>query len=817
MSEVLVMTERSGTLPRLKAKSLRPAAFFSDAHLVDILQSVVKATRELAEEPDFEAGIHRWLQTLGENTDAARASIYDTIGVLGGLDQTLRALAEWVRPGVEHSISCSFAEPLAMPVDYASQLWTAIVSSKPFAGTLANTDPNMRAMLEAQGNKAVLCVPFLVAGRTWVVAFDFLVEREFDERTLATLQTAANSIATEIQRRDAEATKLAAEREQLKVAEASAQMLARKRDLLEAVVATADKLLAAPSLDAAADWTCAQLGKALGADRFAIGYMLPPDKQGELGYLYYAYEWNAPGIPRQIDDPALQKLDVSLYLDFYKQLLDRQPIAVLTTEIDDHRAQQQQSAVDTKSQFVYPIFVDDELWGTIGVDDCHTPRVWDEGEIGTLSLVASAISSTVKRERLTQARIDAERARVEVAEGSARMLARRRDLLETVVATSDKLLAAPNLDAAAEWTCEQIGGALEGDRVLIGRFLPSDAKSKRGHIYWAHEWAAPGIALQTKDPELQTIDMMRYVDFHDSLLRGEPLALITNDMGSSQGQSEQESLGVQSLFAYPIFVNGTLWGLLDVDDCCKPRVWDESEIATLSLVASAIASTVERERLTQARIDAERTLSEDRTRIAREIHDTLAQGFTGVIMQTQAAEEALNKSDEPAVVNHLERARAIAGSSLRDARRSVFALLPSVLHGCTLASALRQQLETLNAGGAMLVFFKESGSAGAPSNLIASEFIRIAQEATTNALRHSRAKSIRVTLDWDKDMVTLKVSDDGIGFNSSLDQAGFGLVSIKERASRMGAELSIDTGPDQGTRIIVTAFAGQSLISGKRR
>jgi hypothetical protein len=235
--------------------------------LANILRSVVKATRELAEEPDFEAGVNRWLQTLGENTDAARAAIYGTIGAQGGPDQAMRALAEWVRAGVEHSIACSFVEPMVLPIDHTNELWAAIVSNKPFVGTLSNTDSEMRAFLEAQGNKAVLCVPFLVSGRTWMVSFDFLVEREFDEPTLATLQTAANSIATKIQRRDAEAAKLAAEREQLKIAEASAQMLARRRDLLEAVVATSDRLLAAPSLDAAAEWTCERIGRALEGDR----------------------------------------------------------------------------------------------------------------------------------------------------------------------------------------------------------------------------------------------------------------------------------------------------------------------------------------------------------------------------------------------------------------------------------------------------------------------------------------------------------------------------------------------------------------------
>jgi signal transduction histidine kinase len=167
------------------------------------------------------------------------------------------------------------------------------------------------------------------------------------------------------------------------------------------------------------------------------------------------------------------------------------------------------------------------------------------------------------------------------------------------------------------------------------------------------------------------------------------------------------------------------------------------------------------------------------------------------------------------IISHLERARVIASSSLRDARRSVFALLPSVLHGRTLASALKQQLETVCVGVPIIARFKETGQQRAASNLIATEFIRIAQEATTNALRHAEANSINLVLDWDNDRVSITIADDGKGFDPSLNQPGFGLVSIRERASRMGAELTIDSQLKQGTRITVIASASRNLTVGK--
>jgi signal transduction histidine kinase len=427
---------------------------------------------------------------------------------------------------------------------------------------------------------------------------------------------------------------------------------------------------------------------------------------------------------------------------------------------------------------------------------------------------------------LMRARLNAERERAEIAEAAARDLAHRRDLLEVVVAVSNQLLGASSLDDAAQSTCERIGTAFKADRFGIGKFLPPDAHSELGYWELLHEWNAPGIPRQMEDPDLAKLNVDEYREFHARLSNRQHLAILSTELENEKSRRDQAKLSL-SQFIYPIFVDDHLWGGVGADDCKSPRIWDEGEIATLSLVASAISSTVKREMLTQARIDAERALFEDRSRIAREIHDTLAQGFTGVIMQTQAAAEALSKKDSAAVFNHLGRTQAIASSSLKDARRSVFALLPSVLHGRTLAAALHEQLQTMASDVQLTVEFSEHGTAKTASNLIAAEFIRIAQEATSNALRHASATTLHVSLAWEGDMVTLAISDDGVGFDPSQQQAGFGLVSIRERASRMGAELviksviagliqaDVDGVVVQGTRIAVTANSAQDYAIGK--
>jgi signal transduction histidine kinase len=819
-AEAQVRTLQSTKRPKVSAR--RDVARHQDAashkkradaneKLAAILQSVMRATLELAEEADFEVGINRWLAKLGEDTDAVRATFYDTIGEQGGADQQMRALAEWVRPDIERSFSASFDNPLAMPIEHETWIWKSIIGAEPFVATLLNTDGPARDHLVEQGNEAVLCVPFLVSGRTWAVAFDFQVEREFDDRTLAILQTAANSIATEIQRRDAETARLEAERVRVAVAEAAGDAQERQRKLMEMVVETSGRLLAAGSLAEAGDWVCQRLASALSGDRGMIGRFLPPDQKSERGYCLGLHEWNAPDVPRQIDDPALNMIDMDLYPEFFDQLTSNNSLAIIVDDMTSEKAKNEQSSMRVRSLFAYPIFVDGKLWGMLDVDDCRTPRVWNEAEIASLRLVAAAISAVAKREQLTRSRLDAERSRAEIAEAAAKAQERHSKLLEMVVETSARLLATNSLDESGDWVCERVALALAGHRGLIGRFLPPDNRSERGYVYWEHEWIAANIPSQKHHPELQTTDVDSYPELMDKLEKKLPLSVIVDDLADNTAQAEQALINAKSVLAYPISIDEKLWGTLVIDDCHTKRVWDDNEIAALDLVASAISAVVKREQLIQARIQAEQVLAEDRSRIAREIHDTLAQGFTGVIMQTQAAEEALGKQDDASVIKHMVRARAIAGSSLRDARRSVYAMLPSILQGRTLAAALAHQLETMTAGDRVAASFSETGQAHVPSNLVATEFSRIAQEATTNALRHAQAALLKVTLAWDDNKVTLSIEDNGVGFDATKEQTGFGLVSISERARRMGADLVIDTQSGRGTIVRVTTTASREM------
>jgi signal transduction histidine kinase len=156
------------------------------------------------------------------------------------------------------------------------------------------------------------------------------------------------------------------------------------------------------------------------------------------------------------------------------------------------------------------------------------------------------------------------------------------------------------------------------------------------------------------------------------------------------------------------------------------------------------------------------------------------------------------------VMHHLNRAQYIAQASLHEARRSVFALRPSVLIDQTLGQALKAQLERMATDSAIQTMMSDSGEPVEPSNLVATELLRIAQEATTNALRHAKASCINIELHWHAGKVELTIADDGIGFVVAQDRPGFGLVSMRERAARMRAQLLIESRFAQGTVVQVS-------------
>ncbi len=192
---------------------------------------------------------------------------------------------------------------------------------------------------------------------------------------------------------------------------------------------------------------------------------------------------------------------------------------------------------------------------------------------------------------------------------------------------------------------------------------------------------------------------------------------------------------------------------------------------------------------------------EERNRMAREIHNTLAQGFTGVVLQLEAAEQ-VQAEDQAAVAGHLRTAKSLARSSLQEARRSVWNLMPEALSGSSLEGALRREIErslTSARHGSLSV----SGSRLRLSPDIEAALLRICQESLTNVNRHAAANNVRVNLRFDDTSVVLSIEGDGVGFDHdrASEGNGLGLRGMSERTRLLGGRLVVKTEPGQGTTV----------------
>ncbi len=197
---------------------------------------------------------------------------------------------------------------------------------------------------------------------------------------------------------------------------------------------------------------------------------------------------------------------------------------------------------------------------------------------------------------------------------------------------------------------------------------------------------------------------------------------------------------------------------------------------------------------------------EERNRIAREIHDTLAQGFAGISVQLEVASRLFSTSVEEAR-EHLDQARILARSSLKEARQSIWELRSQEATSPNFAARLSKLAQQVTESSSIKVQLEVQGQHRPLRSDVEDELFRIGQEAVANAVRHSEGRQVRVNLTFDSRKLQMTIADDGIGFNGLVDSQGpeghFGLKGMRERAERIHAKLAIESKAGSGTMVSV--------------
>jgi len=232
-------------------------------------------------------------------------------------------------------------------------------------------------------------------------------------------------------------------------------------------------------------------------------------------------------------------------------------------------------------------------------------------------------------------------------------------------------------------------------------------------------------------------------------------------------------------------------------------------LAAGSLLATGVVMFVARRRLTER--DRRRAMAEaefaailsERNRLAREIHDTLAQGYTATLLQLELVKFHA-ASNSQSMGQHLAKAQQMIRDSLKEARNSIWQMQPQVLETTDLPGALRNVLEHLTDGLAIATHFEVQGREHRLPPVVENNVLRLGQEAITNAVKHAGARHIHVRLQFDEHQFSLTVVDDGRGFdpaNPPRSEGGFGLVGMHGRAQELNGQLKIRTAPEQGTEV----------------
>jgi signal transduction histidine kinase len=228
-------------------------------------------------------------------------------------------------------------------------------------------------------------------------------------------------------------------------------------------------------------------------------------------------------------------------------------------------------------------------------------------------------------------------------------------------------------------------------------------------------------------------------------------------------------------------------------------------IAGLAMLQARQRLREQRQQRAMAEAEFAAILSE-RNRVAREIHDTLAQGLVATSLQLRLARKNLREGHE-SLSQHLDSAQDLVRDSLQEARNSIWNMRSQVLETGDLPAALHNLLKQMAEGSDIKTEFKVTGNPRRLAPFVENNLLRLGQEGITNAVRHAQASQIGVELDFGEKQFRLSVRDDGQGFNTTeppKSNGGFGLVGMRERAKEMQGSLDVRSSPGKGTELVLS-------------
>jgi signal transduction histidine kinase len=563
---------------------------------------------------------------------------------------------------------------------------------------------------------------------------------------------------------------------------------ARER-LLTASARASRLLLEAPDVRAAIPAVLGLIGEAARVDRVN----LMETRTGPNGerLLAVASEWTAEPSGVSPADAPPRTCDEARYASVFAELRAGRTVCLSkgASSTDQVSAIE---GVGTQTKAIVPIFVGGEFIGVAGFDNTRVQRAIDAAELAALETAAGVIGAALHRERLID---DVRRERERAAEQRVAELAKANAViggnLERLAGETDlhSFMGYMLLEATRQF------GAICGDVVVR-----DDTRQEWRVVAHVHNGQLGPAPYPSSVPLVGSAFSARYGEMREVLY----VEVALQGAGTWPGLLDfLRPRGAVGCVVYPMMFGTRSFGFLGMSFDRNAEEVTRSEL----LVALAQQATLAVQLTRLAYSAKEAAVLMERTRIGQEIHDGLAQAFTGILLQLGAVEEfppCRKRGSELAVT--LSRIRELARYGLAEARRSVMALRLDQTRRAGLELALRQLAERSTVPGGVTCTFEGAGVSTGLKPEHEHELLRIAQEAVSNAVRHARPLTVRITMAEESAHWVLAVADDGVGMEQSPElsaRQGFGLVSMRQRAGAIGGEWQIDSQPGRGTRVSV--------------
>jgi len=565
---------------------------------------------------------------------------------------------------------------------------------------------------------------------------------------------------------------------------------ARER-LLTASARASRLLLEAPDVRAAIPGVLGLIGEAAHVDR--VNLMQTRTGPNGEPLLVVMSEWTAEGVTPSLLETSPCTCDERNFSAVCAELRAGRSVCFSKGEISaGGHAFSAIEGIGTQTKAIVPIFVAGEFIGVVGFDNTRQHRAIDASELAALETAAGVIGAALHRERLVD---DVRREREHAAEERVAELAKAnaviRGNLERLAGETDLHSFMGHMLLEATRQFDAISGA-----VVV---LKDSAQEWRivAHVREG-QLAPPPYALSV--PLGGSVFTARLGDLREPLY----INVATQSSEIWPGVlAFHRRVGVVGTVFYPLVFGARSVGFLVMSFQREAEDVKRSEL----LVALAQQATLAVQLTRLAYSAKEAAVLMERTRIGQEIHDGLAQAFTGILLQLGAVEEfpsCRKRGSELATT--LSRIRELARDGLAEARRSVMALRLDQTRRAGLELALRQLADRSTVPGGVTCTFEGGGVTTGLRPEHEHELLRIAQEAVSNAVRHARPHAVRITMAEEGPHWTLAVADDGDGMEQSPElsaRQGFGLSSMRQRAGAIGGEWQIDSEPGRGTRVSV--------------